>query len=104
MDERTKLIETLIYQKGYNIKSFSEYINVPYTTILTMLKRGIGGTAVDTIIKVCEALGVSVDALTRKHFDNILTPELQTLLDNAKHLSPEQLTKLNEFIDTLKKS
>lgn len=31
-----------------------------------------------------------------------LSPELKELIDNAKKLTPEQLQKLNEFIETIK--
>lgn len=46
-----------------SIRAFTTEINVPYSTIDTMLKRGISGASVTTVIRVCNALNVDVDAL-----------------------------------------
>lgn len=102
MDKETELIKNLILVKYKSIRQFAETINIPHTTIHTALKKGIGGTAVETVIKMCNGLGITIDDLINEHFDNILTSELQELVNNAKHLSPEQLQKLNEFINTIK--
>lgn len=102
MDKETELIKNLILVKYKSIRKFSEAINVPHTTIHTALNKGIGGTAVETVIKMCNGLGITIDDLIKERFDNILTPELQELISNAKHLTPEQLYKLNDFINTLK--
>lgn len=104
MEKQTELLRHLIELKFKSIREFARAIDVPQTTIHTALKRGIGGTAVETVIKMCNGVGISIDDLLNENFNRLLSPELQALVDNAKHLSPEQLTKLNEFIDTLKKN
>ena len=39
------------------------HTDIPYTTLDSILKRGIGNSSVTNIIKICKALGISVDAL-----------------------------------------
>ena len=57
-----KVIEKI--KKKYNsIRQFAIEIDVPYTTIKSGLSAGIGGMAVDTVIKMAHALDMTVDEL-----------------------------------------
>ena len=38
-------------------------IDVPYSTIDGIFKRGIGSASIDNVFKICDALGISADAL-----------------------------------------
>lgn len=60
---REKILEKLIEESGENIKSFAEKIGIPYTTLYSMLARGVGKAAVDNVIKVCRGLGITVEQL-----------------------------------------
>ncbi len=55
----------LIMSKYKSIREFTIVADIPYTTMDSILRRGIGNSSVDNIIKVCETLGISVDALAR---------------------------------------
>lgn len=61
--DREELIKKLIKEKGMSIKSFSEFADIPYTTLHSMLERGIGKASVDNVIKVCRALDITVEEL-----------------------------------------
>ena len=60
---REGILKGLIKEKGMNLKEFSEIINIPYTTLHSMLKRGIGNASVDNVIKICRGLAITVDEL-----------------------------------------
>lgn len=62
-DRRTEIIEKLISEKYPNVKAFAETIQIPYTTLKSMLTRGIGNASVDNVIKVCKGLGITTDQL-----------------------------------------
>lgn len=62
-DRRTEIIEKLIAEKFPNVKAFAETIQIPYTTLKSMLSRGIGNASVDNVIKVCKGLGITTDQL-----------------------------------------
>ena len=64
-----KLKDIIISRYG-SVKRFSEKINVPNSTVDTILKRGIAKANVLNVIKMCNELGFSVDSLK----DNILQP------------------------------
>lgn len=65
MDEK-ELIEALIKARGFNtVKSFAENINIPYTTLKTMLEKGIKRSNVELVIKLAAGLDLSTDNLIR---------------------------------------
>lgn len=54
-------IKQLIIDKYGSIRQFALKIDVPYTTIDSILKRGIDNSNVSNVIKMCKALDISVD-------------------------------------------
>lgn len=80
-------LKKLILSKFKSVKGFSEKANIPYTTVDSILKRGVGNANVINIIKMCQALNIDTDALSEgqikprienvnslisKHEDNII--------------------------------
>ena len=70
-------IKDIIIDKYSSIAEFSRKTKIPYTTIDSMLKRGIKNANVLNVIKLCDALEISVDKIK----DGIIEPvqELQPL-------------------------
>lgn len=56
-------LKELILQRYNSIREFTIAIDMPYSTLDSIFKRGIGNSSVTNIIKVCKALGISADAL-----------------------------------------
>lgn len=51
-----------------NYKSLRNFVNtsgvdMPYTTVDGIIKRGIGSASIDNVFRICDALGISADAL-----------------------------------------
>lgn len=61
---REEFLRSLIESKYKSVKAFSEVINIPYTTIRSILERGVGRAGVDTIISICKGLNISPEQLT----------------------------------------
>lgn len=64
-DSRTKYIKYLIDLNWPNMKSFAESNNIPYTTLRSIMQRGIGNASVNNVIKICEGLGITTDELIK---------------------------------------
>ena len=62
---REEYIKTLIVDKGYSVKSFSEAVGIPYSTLRSILGGGVGGASVDNAIKICKGLGITVESLNK---------------------------------------
>lgn len=73
---RTDILKKLIVQHSPNIKAFSVEAGLPYSTLRSMLERGIGNASVDNVIKVCKALGITIEELEEMNDTNINKFEL----------------------------
>lgn len=88
-------LQELILERYHSMREFSIAIDIPNTTMFSILKRGIGNSSVSNIIKICKALGISADALadgeivsyqkqtTSKAIDTI---EVKELLEDTKEV------------------
>ena len=56
-------IKDIIIEKYGSVKRFSNKINVPYTTIDTILKRGLLNSNALNVIKICKELDIDIDEL-----------------------------------------
>ena len=89
--KREEIIRNLIKEKGMSIKAFAESIAIPYTTLHSMLERGIGKASFDSVISVCKALNITAEELEKTSeslsdlFPNILAAHInQDLTDDEK--------------------
>ena len=57
-----KLKELIIERYG-SLREFTPHTGLPYTTVHTILKRGIDNSSVENVIAICRALHISADAL-----------------------------------------
>lgn len=51
-------LRNLILDRYVSLRSFSMESGIPYSTLMTLLTRGIGGASFDTMILICKALNV----------------------------------------------
>ena len=58
---REDYIKALIKSNGYTLKDFAKQIQMPYTTLLSILNGSIGGAAMDNVLKICNALNVTIE-------------------------------------------
>lgn len=56
-------LKNLILSRYRSIREFTLIIDMPYTTIDSIFRRGIGNSSVANVIKICKALGISADCL-----------------------------------------
>ena len=56
-------LKSIIIEKYGSIRQFALKIDVPYTTVDSILKRGIDNSNVGNVIKMCKALNISIDNL-----------------------------------------
>lgn len=56
-------LKDLILNRFHSIRDFTNYIGLPYTTLDSMFRRGIDNSSITNVLKVCKALGISMDAL-----------------------------------------
>lgn len=52
-----------ILSRYKSVREFTIMHDIPYTTVDSIFKRGIGNSSVNNVIKICKALHISADAL-----------------------------------------
>ena len=100
-----------ILANAKSIMAFAKQINIPYTTIKGMLTRGVDGASVQTIIKVCNGLDISIDYLMECKFNGStnssplsktevmeLTPDEHKLLEDYRSLNKEGKTAARNML------
>lgn len=88
--EKSKIIMDIIRQKGLNVKRVAEMSGLKHTTLDSMLKRGIGGSKVDNVIKLCKALGIRVEDLYTEFINaDAIGPIKKECLEKVHQLNEE---------------
>jgi transcriptional regulator with XRE-family HTH domain len=95
--EKAKILERLIKDQGYNLKSFAEKCGIPYTTLYGIIKNGVGRATMDNILIICKNLGIKVEELEKmaegleKESYEPTYEDIQSLIArNGKRLTLEQ--------------
>lgn len=56
-------LKSYILERYKSLREFTIEVDLPYSTLDSVLKRGIGNSSVNVIFKICKALNISPDAL-----------------------------------------
>ena len=53
--KREQKLRNLILDKYPSLRQFSIKADIPYSTLMTLLSRDIGGASFDTVVRICMA-------------------------------------------------
>ena len=56
---KAEILKKEILKQYRSVRQFAMEMNIPYSTLVTALERGIEGMAYGTVIKMCEKLGLN---------------------------------------------
>lgn len=95
-----KRIRDLRNAKGMKVTELARkaYISQPY---LSDIEKGRTTPSIDKLTSLCKALNISLGDFFGQTPG--LSPDLLSLIESAKRLTPEQQRALQNFIDTLHK-
>lgn len=57
-------LKNYIIERYGSVRAFATQHNIAYTTVVSVLKRGIANSSVTTIVRICDALNLSSDHLS----------------------------------------
>ncbi|MVX63861.1 XRE family transcriptional regulator [Clostridium chromiireducens] len=102
MDKTEKLKNTIL-SKYSSIREFSKIAEIPSTTLTSALDKGIGGMAVDRIIKICEILNIDIKTFEpiNDSLNKSLSKKETILLENYNKLNNLGKEKLIEYSNDL---
>lgn len=96
-------LKNYILTKYRSIREFTNEIDLPYSTMATILKNGVLNAGVHNIIKICHALNISADALAEGKILSVSSKEIdhvsvESVIESAKFslLNANSLTLANQ--------
>ncbi len=111
MDTIENELKELILSKYKSLREFTLKIEMPYSTLDTILKRGVDKANIINILKICNELNISADKLAigiieynnmkNNISNNNLSKEETTLLENYNKLNAKGKEKLLDYSDDL---
>lgn len=83
MDNLTRIVKTEISRQYKSVRQFAFTVNIPLSTINSALHNGIGGSSFDTVVQICQTLGIKAISSDASFY---LTEDTQQLLDQYAQL------------------
>ena len=106
--EKAKILEQLIKEQGYSLKSFALKCDIPYTTLYGIMKNGVGKATVDNVMAICHGLGITMDDLEKMANSKKVIKQEPTYEDveqlvarNGKKMSVEQKMRLIKLLSEI---
>lgn len=96
-------LKKLILDRFKSVRAFAIAIDTPYSTINNIFSRGIGGAGISTVIPLCRALDLDVDALAdgsikfKNDISSDLSTDEQNLLREYRNCNDEGKGKLLDY-------
>ncbi|MDO4295758.1 MAG: XRE family transcriptional regulator [bacterium] len=78
MNELESDLKSLILKRYGSLKNFADTIHMPWTTLDSILKRGVANSNISNVLKITKALGINAEKLVdgqivQKSVDNPYT-------------------------------
>ncbi len=96
--DKAKILKNLIEQKYSSVKEFAQYCDLPYTTVYTILKNGVGKATVNNIIAICQKLNITIEQLYNITDDLNSTNSLN-ILKQTYNLSKLEYAVIKSYLE-----
>ncbi|HEY8443694.1 MAG TPA: helix-turn-helix transcriptional regulator [Clostridia bacterium] len=107
----SNIIQEILEERGMTIKDLSKLMDMPYTTLFGIMKRGLAKADVQIFIDICKALGEKPEDIIKLVYDDSYYQSYQEekLIKTLKEFGmPEDILetmdedKKKKFIQALK--
>ena len=71
---REQVLRNLILDRYTSLRQFAIHADIPYSTLMTLLSRDVGGASFDVVIKICRTLQID-PLLLEKQPNGSLSPQ-----------------------------
>lgn len=98
---KAEILRTEILKQYRSVRQFALEVNIPYSTLVTALDRGIEGMAYGTVIMMCDRLGLNPVCFTPLERDTVLGAQLleNRVLEAYGRLNKEGRDRVLELMD-----
>lgn len=105
MGETEMRLKQIIIERYGSLKKFCEIINMPWSTLDSILKRGVANSNITNIMKITRELHIDTESLASGLILNSYEKdELQTIAAHfdGNEYTEEELNKIKEFAQFVK--
>lgn len=81
---KEEILKAEILAQYKSIRQFAIEIDIPYSSLMSALDKGVSGMAYDTVLSICKKLGISPVDFSKNEIDNINS--IDELSDHTKRL------------------
>lgn len=98
MNELESQLKQMIIDKYGSLKRFSDTINMPWTTLDSILKRGIANSNITNVLKITKELGLDTEKLVDGELvQNISSPTTLAAHFDGDEYTEEELDEIRQF-------
>lgn len=98
MNELESQLKQMIIDKYGSLKKFSDTINMPWTTLDSILKRGIANSNITNVLKITKELGLDTEKLVDGELvQNISSPTTLAAHFDGDEYTEEELNEIRQF-------
>ncbi len=109
-------LKDLMEKRSGSVRAFAIDIGIPYSTLRSILTRGVMNSTVDNVIKICNGLGIRPEDLAEvnekltdgpfrkvetKYIDEEFDNEIRAIARDMKNLSSDKKELLKNLIKTM---
>ena len=103
MNELELSLKSLIIEKYGSLKKFSDTIDMPWTTLDSILKRGVANSNITNVLKITRELGLDAEKLVEGTIcDNVHSQTTMAAHFEGDEYTEEQLNRIRQFAEFIK--
>lgn len=112
MENLENVLKELIITRYGSLKKFADKIEIPWSTLNSVLIRGIGNSNISNIIKICKELDISVDEIANGRITSNddyrssenYSPDIRAIARGAQNLTQEKRDLLSKLVQSMSDS
>lgn len=101
MNELETNLKTLIIEKYGSLKKFSDTINMPWTTLDSILKRGVANSNITNVLRITRELNLDAEKLIDGEICNNKPTTLAAHFDGDEY-TEEEMDEIQKFAEYVK--
>ena len=104
MNELDSNLKALIIQEYGSLKKFTEIIDMPWTTLNSILNRGVANSNITNVLKITRELGLDAEKLVDGEICKSVSAPPTTLAAHfdGEEYTEEELKEIKQFAEFVK--
>ena len=102
MNDLELQLKELILRRYGSLKNFCEIIEMPWTTLDSILKRGISKANISNVLKISHELGIDTESLASGKIVPAAGPDTLAAHFDGDGFTPEEMEEIQNYANYVK--